>query len=219
MINKNLVKKIDKETIERYNNRLKKFGPEVRTLGWNTEYNQQKRFESATSLINLKGKSIVDIGCGFGDFLKFIKERKIKTSSFRGIDINEDLLKVARKRYPGIIFENRNILIDLPKKKVADIGFALGVLNFNLKNKPNNYKYAVEFIKSAFTLCKEALVVDMLSNYLDKDYPKEDFVFYYSPERMFKEAKKISPYVILKHDYPPLPQNEFLLILKRKPCP
>lgn len=216
MLNKNLIKKTERETIERYDKRLKKVGPVVRALGWDTKANQWKRFESGVALLNLRGKSIVDIGCGFGDFFKFLKEREIKIASYRGIDINNGLLKVAKKTHPNGIFECRNIMLEPPKRKIADIGFAFGVLNFNLKGNPDNYEYAQDFIKRAFSLCREAFVVDMLSSCLDKGYPKEEFVFYYSPERMLEEVMEITPYAILKHDYPPLPQNEFLLILKRK---
>lgn len=218
MINKELVKKIDTETIARYNARFKTFGPAVKTLGWDNAKNQRKRFESAIALLNLTGKSVVDIGCGFADFFKFIRDKKIKIASYRGVDINDSLLEIAGKRYPRAKFKKTNILTDAQRGKVADIGFALGLLNFNLHGKPNNYDYALEFIRKAFALCRETLVVDMLSDHLNSDYPKEGFVFYYSPERMFAEATKIAPYAILKHDYSSLPQSEFTLILKRKPC-
>lgn len=215
MIKKSIIKKIEEQDNERYSKRLKKLGPVVRALGWDTKENQWKRFESAVSLINLEGKNIVDIGCGFGDFFEFLKERKVKIASYTGIDINEDLLAIAKTRHPNGIFKYSNILLEPPKREIADIGFAFGTLNFNLRRKPNNYEYAREFIKKALGLCKEALLVDMLSSYLDKSYPKEDFVFYYSPEKMLKFAQTLTPNVVLKHDYQPIPQKEFMLCLRK----
>lgn len=40
-------------------------------------------------------RRVLDIGCGFGDFLKFMSERKIKAV---GVDISEYALKQARQR-------------------------------------------------------------------------------------------------------------------------
>jgi len=214
---------LDKKTIEqiahidnlRYGGRLKTLGPVIRTLGWDTQKNQFKRFESAVSLLDLRGKTIVDIGCGFGDFFDFLKSKKIKVKSYLGIDINQGLLEVANKHCKDGSFKRVNILLNPPKKALADVGFAFGVLNFNLKGKPDNYQYAQDFIKRGFNLCREVFVVDMLSVYLAKSYKKESFVFYYSPEKMFKFAQTLTPNVVLKHDYEAIPQKEFTLYLKK----
>ncbi|MCG2689720.1 class I SAM-dependent methyltransferase [Candidatus Parcubacteria bacterium] len=215
MLNKKTIERIAQVDNERYGGRLKTLGPIIRTLGWDTKENQFKRFQSAVSLLNLQGKSVVDFGCGFGDFFEFLKINKIKVASYLGIDINPGLLDEAKKRHKNGKFQCLNILLNQAKNKLADIGFAFGVLNFNLKGKPNNYDYSKEFIKRGYSLCKEVFVVDMLSSYLTKNYPKEGFVFYHSPEKMFKFALGLTPNIILKHDCEPIPQKEFTLYLKR----
>lgn len=215
MLDRKTIQKIAQNDNARYGGRLKTLGPVIKTLGWDNKENQFQRFESAVSLLDLTGKSVVDIGCGFGDFFEFLKTRKIKIASYLGLDINDDLLAVAQKRHKTGKFKQLNILLDPPKNKLADIGFVFGVLNFNLKGKPNNYEYAQSFIQKGFGLCRQALVVDMLSAYLTKGYPKEEFVFYYQPEKMFQFSQTLTPSVILKHDTPPIPQQEFTLYLKR----
>lgn len=215
MLNKNIIEKIAKQDNERYGGRLEKLGPVIRTLGWDTKENQWKRFAGGVELLDLTGKSIVDIGCGLGDFFEFLKEKNIKIASYTGIDISEGLISAAQKKHPDGAFECRNILLTHSKTKLADVGFAFGVFNFNFKEKPNNYEYAQDFIKNAYSLCKEALVVDMLSDCIFGDYPKEDFVFYYKPEKILKFALTLTDNVILRHDSQPIPQKEFILILKR----
>ena len=59
------------------------------------------------------------------------------------------------------------------------------------------------------------LVVDFLSTSLTPDYPKEDAVFYHDPEKMLSFALGLTPNVTLIHDYPPIPQKEFMLVLHR----
>ncbi|MDD5433312.1 MAG: class I SAM-dependent methyltransferase [Candidatus Pacebacteria bacterium] len=215
MISRETLKLIEEKDNQRYTGRLEKLGSSIKTLGWDNKENQWKRFASLVEILDLSSQSIVDIGCGFGDFLTFLQEKKIKFSSYIGIDINEDLLKVARAKHPGFRFTCRNVLLNPPKKKLADIGFAFGILNLNHKGSPDNYEYAQDFIKKIFDLCKKVLVVDMLSANLDKSYPKEDFVFYYEPQKMLDFSFTLTKNVVLKHDYPPIPQKEFALYLKK----
>ncbi len=215
MINKETLKLVEEKDNQRYTGRLEKLGEQIKTLGWDTKENQWTRFASLVEIMDLSGKCIVDIGCGFGDFLTFLQEKKINFKSYLGIDINENLLEVARNKHPGFKFQCRNILFDKPQNALADIGFAFGVLNLNHKGDPDNYEYAGDFIEKAFGLCAQTLVVDMLSANLDKSYPKEEFVFYYEPQKMLEFALSLANNVILKHDYPPIPQKEFGLYLKK----
>ncbi|MBU1019253.1 MAG: class I SAM-dependent methyltransferase [Patescibacteria group bacterium] len=207
---------LGEETNDRYTQRLNKFGYDATSLGWDNKKNQMIRFDAALSLVNVDGKSVLDIGCGFGDLLDSIYESGKKPKGYTGVDINDDLLKVAKEKHPEAEFEVKNILLD-PEYRKHDFVFMNGVLNFNLKNKGiDNYEYAKDFIEKTFALAEEGLVVDMLSSYLTPDYPpEEEYVFYYSPEEMFKFAQSLTPNVVLKHDYEPIPQREFMLLLRK----
>ena len=70
-------------------------------------------------------------------------------------------------------------------------------------------------IKNALSLVKEALIVDFISTRKDSDYPEEDFIFYHNPAKVLKFALELTPNVQLIHDYSPIPQKEFMLILKK----
>jgi len=89
----------------------------------------------------------------------------------------------------------------------------LGVLNLNFHDKVDNYEYTMEFIRKTFSLSKKLLIVDFLSDRLVPNYPKEDFVFYHDPLKMLEFALSLTNNVILKHDYKPIPQKEFMLFL------
>lgn len=211
-----ILKEIARETRERYSCRLRKFGRDVRTLGWGTRDQQWTRFEATLyGLPHLHGKTILDIGCGFGDYLSFLREKGIYPSKYIGWDLNPELIEEAKKIFkndPVAIFEVKNIL-ELNEKiaPVAEVGIMLGVLNYNLRPKFDNYEYSKLVIKKAFSLVSEVLVVDFLSSYRAPDYPKEDFVFYHRPEVMLEFALSLTPKVLLKHDYNPIPQREFML--------
>ncbi|NOX15367.1 MAG: class I SAM-dependent methyltransferase [Epsilonproteobacteria bacterium] len=206
---------ISDETVQRYTNRYKKLGYHIKTLGWGTKEQQDYRFsKTLDEAIDFSGKSILDIGCGFGDYFNFLKSNNINFSHYIGYDINENLVNEAKKLYASkkSTFNVTNIL-KTNEKNIADIGVMLGLLNFNLKDKFDNYEYSKKMILKAFSLVNEVLIVDFLSTKLIDNYPKEDFVFYHNPSKMIDFAFILSNNVILKHNYAPIPQKEFMLFI------
>ena len=215
----NRLKEISTKLIDRYSTRYGKLGKNVKTLGWGSEEQQFYRFKETLTLgVDFKGNSILDIGCGFGDYYNFLKTRKneIVFQSYLGYDINEHLIKEAHDSFiqdDTCTFEVFNILEQKQKDAIADIGIMLGVLNLNFKKKYDNYDYSKKVIKNAFALVKECLIVDFLSTNLTPNYPKEDFVFYHDPLTMLEFAFTLSSSIVLKHDYAPIPQKEFMLAI------
>ena len=212
-----ILNKISSQTIKRYSKRYNKLGYNVKTLGWGSDEQQEYRF-TQTLYANLNQKTILDIGCGFGDYYSFIKKNKIGIKKYIGLDINTDLIDEAKKIHKTdkiTSFKVCNIIDDTSNtdKPKADIGVMLGVLNFNLKNSFNNYDYSKLIIKKAFDMVSHLLIVDFLSEYRTKSYPKEDFVFYHDPVKMFQFALTLSDNIILKHNYMPIPQKEFMLFI------
>ena len=110
-------------------------------------------------------------------------------------------------------FVKQDIAKNNIKKDNFDIGIMLGLLNFNLKKEFDNYEYSQIMIKNAFNLVDKLLIVDFLSTKLTTSYPKEDFVFYHDPAQMLNFAFELSNNVVLKHNYAPIPQKEFMLFI------
>jgi SAM-dependent methyltransferase len=223
-LNSSVLIKIAEETIDRYCRRYQKFGYDARSLGWGS--NQQQHYRFAQTLdgpIDFTNYSIVDIGCGFGDYFEFLRGAKQTISSYVGWDVNPDLIKEASRRYAmadGVRFAQCNLMDPIFTKTelcpVADIGVMLGVLNFNLAGKADNYTYSELAIRRAWALSNKALIVDFLSSYKDPQYPAESGVFYHEPEKMLAFALTLSSRVTLKHNYLSIPQREFMLFIERE---
>ena len=208
---------VERAAVERYSRRLREFGSDARTLGWDTRANQWARFAAAASVAPFGGREVLDIGCGLADFRVFLEEAGMPPASYSGVDINDDLLEVARGRFPDSRFERRNVLLQPYDAPVCDVALMLGLVNFRLTDL-DNYEYAARAIDAAFAACRDALVVDMLSARRSPDYPEESFVFYFEPARMLELALSRTPYVQLHHAYRPLPQREFMLVLRKGPA-
>ena len=216
-MDRKVVSEISEGMIKRYSDRYKNLGYDVKTLGWGNTEQQHYRFSQVVnSPVSFDNKTILDIGCGFGDLGQFLINEKVGIRSYLGIDINPDLIREASDRWkdqPKFSFSVANIIEDSINEQLADIGVMLGVLNLNFKDKLDNLEYSREVITRAYGLVKEALVVDFLSASRFEGYPKEDFVFYHEPLQMLEFAMSLSNKVVLKHEYAPIPQKEFMLII------
>jgi SAM-dependent methyltransferase len=214
----NSLENISKSMIERYSNRYNKLGYDIKTLGWGSKEQQEYRFRQAIDEISFETpKSVLDIGCGFGDLLALLIAEDKSIKEFTGWDINPDLIGEANNIWKNSSVKNQFAVVNLAtyasNETVADIGFMFGVLNLNLQDQFDNYAYSKLFIKNAFNAVKEVLVVDFLSSQITAEYPKEDFVFYHDPIKMLEFALTLTPNVVLKHNYAPIPQKEFMLFL------
>lgn len=211
------LEQISSNMIERYSKRYKELGYDVKTLGWGSTVQQFFRFkQTLCSEINFNSKSILDLGCGFGDYLILLEKENINYVKYYGWDVNQDLIDEAKNRWKDNAkaeFNVFDIVNPAPTGRVADIGVMLGLLNLDLKNSMDNYEYSKKIINNAYDMVNEVLIVDFLSSNQFEDYPEEDFIFYHNPSKMLDYAFTLSNNVLLKHNYQPIPQKEFMLFI------
>ena len=205
---------IARSTVARYSERYKKLGRHVHTLGWGSEEQQRHRFAQVFRATALEEKSVLDIGCGFGDFLSSCEGARCRLGHYTGWDINPDLIAEAQQQHPRSTFAVLNLAEQKELEPVAEVGVMLGVLNLNFKDDYDNLSFSKMMIKKAFSAVSETLIVDFLSLYCIPDYPKEDFVFYHDPCEMLAFVLELTPNVRLIHDYEAIPQKEFMLVLE-----
>lgn len=212
-----ILSEISANMVKRYSERYSRLGYDVKTLGWGSLEQQQYRFSQSLSAISsFTDKHILDIGCGFGDYYKFLKKAGFKPKHYTGFDLNPDLINEAKKQNAleqNVEFYVSNIFEKELHEPKADIVVMFGVLNLALAGVIDNYEYSFKAIESAFSLTKDFIVVDFLSSVLDTSYIKEDFIFYHDPVKMLEFALKLSPKVALKQDYFSIPQREFMLFI------
>ena len=186
---------IDKDAaIKRYEERIKRLGPTVQALGWKDIDQQRLRFSILAGIADLDGKSILDVGCGFGDFYGFLISHG-KEVDYTGIDISLEALSIAKDRYPDARFEERDILSGDSEKRF-DYVVESGVFNHVLLD---NETFARAMLRTMFNVSNHGVAVNMLTDYVDY---KEDHLYYYNPEAYFRYCKTLSKLVTLRHDYP-----------------
>lgn len=180
-----------------YDRRVKEFGYEARSVGWKSTEQQNLRFRILTENIELSGQSILDLGCGFGDFYDFLCSSGLKPTKYTGIDISDEMLRVAKKLHSkilGVTFINRPLMTGT--EETYDFAVASGSLNYNLKVDMN--LYLENFVKVYQHRVRKGLLLNLLTAKVD--YVQEMHV-HYSPDfarkvflKYFKNVRVIEGY-------------------------
>jgi len=190
--------------IQRYRDRLAKYGLTLPSLNSGDEEKQRIRHRVHASALQGSRPSILDVGCGLGLFYEHLMKEG-RTCEYAGYDIVPEFIEFCRTRFSDCSFMLRNILTE-------GIGgtFDTVVMSQTWNNRyqeSDNLRVIQSALRLAFEATRVSVSIDMLSSYADRQNPE---VFYYSPEDMFAFAKTLTPRVTLRHDYRPF---EFCLQL------
>lgn len=199
---------------EQYRDRIDEKGTTPEGLFWDSEESMRTRFGVAAEAVDFEGANVLDVGCGFGDLYGYLQENGHTPSTYHGIDVSEVVLAEARDRYsdaPGVSFERRNILRTPYDAEQFDVATVFGAMWNNLESIDNE-AYIRRFMRTCFA-CADTVVINALSRYRQGGWPYEEFVYYYDPKTVFGYAQELTRNVTLHHDFEPIPQKEFLLVL------
>jgi SAM-dependent methyltransferase len=183
------------QVIRRYQQRIAEHGPTFASLNSGSEEKQAIRQWVHASALRGERPSILEIGCGLGDFYRYLIGQK-RDCSYHGYDIVPEYIAECRRVYPQSKFEVRNIFLDGIDGSYDTVVMSQ-VLN-NRYQKSDNLQVMQRALELAFQHTRVSVSVDMLSTYVDFRNPD---LFYYSPEDIFRMAKAIAPRVLIRHDY------------------
>ncbi len=199
---------IDKGIIKsHYEPRLDKYKENHQILNWENREAQLKRFRVFIENVDVKNRSLLDVGCGLGDLYSYIKNRGINVE-YTGIDILEKMITGARAKNPGGEFFVHDLFSETPDSgnsggKGFDIVFSSGL--FNLKTGKDR-DFLVHAVSVFYRKAKQRVVFNLLDTASEN---KEDIYCYYSPEEIEKTAGKIFAGVKIIKGYLP---NDFTVI-------
>jgi len=192
-----------------YHGRLHEHGLSPTTVGWRSKDDQFLRFAVLCRDLDLRGKRILDVGCGLGDFVEFADERFGSDYDYLGIDISGELVDAARQARGNERrrFEEGTLGKDM-SPGACDICIMSGALSFKTTDNVDTMKKILSY---AYDITTEAVCCNFLSSYVDFQLEKN---FHYRPEDVFTYAKSLTRWVTLHHDYP---LYEFTIQLLHKP--
>jgi len=192
--------------IERYSKRYKQHGYSAMSLGWGKNGNQIYRFNILKEVGIGTESSVLDVGCGFGDFYGFLVDSGWH-GEYVGLDIVEDLLMEARRQYSGIDVRNIDIL-DKGFSRKFDYVISSGIFNAKLTAE-DNYTYINSMLKAMLDSAEIGVAADFLSIYVDY---QAELNFHADPEKIYQIIRALSRRNVLRSDYMPY---EFAVYLYR----
>ena len=132
-----------------------KHGISPRAVHWNNTFTQEIRFEVITSFIvnEIKEVSVVDAGCGFGDYYLYLKKYNILPKKYIGIEKEIFFSKIAQTKTSQQIITANILKSDLIG---ADYYVASGSLN--ILQKDDFFK----FIKRCYEASKKGFIFNFL---------------------------------------------------------
>jgi trans-aconitate methyltransferase len=182
--------------VNRYRERLQAHGAGPQALATGNAERRAIRFGVLADIGELEGCSVLDIGCGLADFLAYLRERGVNVN-YTGYDITPEFVAEAARRHPEATFEVRDVQTDgIPQK----FDYVVSSQTFNNRLAHDDNRLVMqEVLRLAHGVALRGVAFDMITDHVDF---REDRLFYYSPEEMFRFAKTLTKRVQLRHDYP-----------------
>ena len=190
--------KISEQIKNLYKARFKKYGVDPKSLFWQRRGAAHQRFRQIWAEIDFNGKSVLDIGCGFGEMGKFLIKR-YKGVNYTGFDIVPEFIEEAKRELPKLRFEVRDFFND-PIKEKFDVVIASGVLNSNVEN---NMEYRKKAIKEMFKHAKKVAAFNMLGGHPQPESNPKSNVWYADSLEILEYCLSLTRRVILRQNYHP----------------
>jgi SAM-dependent methyltransferase len=155
-----------------YKKAIKEYGISAQGVHWNSKYTQYKRFEILTKFIkkDIQTSIIVDAGCGFAEYYKYLESNNKIPQEYIGIDCEDIMINPAKKRFPNLEFYTKNILED--KLITADYYICSGAMNILKKAD------VFLFIKQCFLYSKKGFIFNFLKSLSFNDVTIEEILQY-----------------------------------------
>jgi SAM-dependent methyltransferase len=180
-----------------YEESLDRHGAVSAGVGWPDPDAHRVRFDKLTQLIDtVEEISVNDLGCGYGAYFGYLRQRGMRVGRFRGYDISSEMITKARAFEPTGEFYLGSQIIEK-----ADYSFACGIFNVRLGHDEAKWKeHILSTIDNMAEMSRRGFAFNLLTSYVDF---RRDHLYYGDPREFFDICKtKYSRKVTLLHDYP-----------------
>jgi len=178
-----------------FDERVRKYGDSPEASEHLGLQSQEKRMRLLAEVGIPAEASILDLGCGTGHFLEFLRREFGFRGRYTGYDLSAEMVQLSRSKYPDARIEQRNILTH-PPEETFDFAFICGTFNDRFDSNEATLHAVLRALKPHI---REAICFNLLSCYVDYF---DCHLYYVDPGAIFRFCKEeITPRVALRHDY------------------
>jgi trans-aconitate methyltransferase len=156
--------------------------------------------------MNLEGKRVLDVGCGFADYAEYLQGR-FGSIEYVGIDISPRMIEEARLLRLNLDLRVCNIL-DKALNETFDVVTANGIFYLLGDEAPTLMR---RIIRKMYKLARFAVAFNSLSAWAPN---QESGEFHAHPVEIFEFCRSLTPWVVLRHDYHP---RDFTIYMYKEP--
>ena len=136
--------------------------PEI--VGWMATEEQELLF-SALLLFYNSNQSVLDVGCGRADLQSYIKRLlKVDSIEYTGIDLNTNLIDLAKRKYPNVNVKTGDILTESLEDKFEWV-FGSGLFNYRETDEQTMIDYAKRCIDQMYKKCDVGVAFNLLTGF------------------------------------------------------
>ncbi|MFL9959855.1 class I SAM-dependent methyltransferase [Paraburkholderia sediminicola] len=179
----------------------------LQRLGWPNAPDLAARYAALLSPIDFTRYSphhrlrLLDVGCGFGLLLDYLKENALlDLIDYTGVDLVDAVLTEARSRWPNARFEKRDVR-DLPYPDDAfDYCIVCGIFTVKVGN---TYAETVALAQSTLKALWPSVTLGLGFNSMSKhvDWEREDLFHWPLDDIMAFSKRDLSRHVSFRLDY------------------
>ena len=187
-----------------YTERLRVHGKDVRSLNWGSKASQESRFEVLLEAGIQSGMSVLDVGCGLGDFYQWTIDRGIDIR-YSGLDVTPGMVDSCKDRFPENDFHCGDITEWLPENEpVYDFVIASGIF---YDRPASGYQYMQKAVRSMFRISRIGIAFNAITALADKADENE---FLPRVGELAELASTLTKSFVLRHDYHPCDATMYL---------
>lgn len=151
---------------ERYRARALRFGATFEALEYSMPVSQASRFEAVLRLLRIAGwaadgLSILDAGCGHGDFLAYLTAQGVPVGRYLGVDVVPEIIEHARRSQPSGDFRC-GTAFDIECDEEFDAAVAIGIFTVR-ETAVCNREIVVRTLERLFKLSRRVACITVLS--------------------------------------------------------
>ncbi len=150
-----------------------------RVVGYRNLEEQSIMYDFVASNFDASAESVLDIGCGRGDFLRHLEGIYQDDVSYHGIDLNKVLIGTAKELVPTGTFTATN-LFKLDGNYAADWVVNIGGLSIMYEPAGNDFDQMNALkntVSKMMELADTAIVISLLSLNTSEDYDESYIVY------------------------------------------
>lgn len=183
-----------------YSDKLAEHGPTPAGVDWKDAASQRLRHRQFLRLLaDDPDACVLDVGCGYGDFLPFLREAGHR-GRYIGCDVSPAMVAAARQLHGE--GDDRSFIVGPAPANCADYAIGSGIMNVMRGVLPAEWADYVEATVSALdTAARKGFGFNMLSLVSDPERRRAD-LHYADPSRVLSDCiTRYGRHIALLQDY------------------